>query len=377
MAASDLSDPKAVVRAMREFKRLKRSKFLETYGFGKAKEYMLLDSDTGELYDSKAIVGVAHGYQFPELGPLKSNDFSGGEIQVERKLNSLGFEVVHIGGDWTKAEVEAVVSDYFDMLAVEAMGAAYSKAEHNRALRRRLKSRSKASVELKHQNISAILEELGLPYIQGYKPRDNYQAMLRESVLDFIKRNNSDDATHIIDAAERPPQKSPVPSWASALVEPPEPSASKKEKKGPKVRLPKKLDYAGRDERNRALGKAGEEWVCELERRRLRAEGRSDLAKMVDPIAIRKGDGLGFDVKSYNCDETELFIEVKTTNGGIQTPFIISRNEVEFSAEENKRFRLYRVFNFKTKPQFYILEGDLKKTLHLEVDDYRAFPKGS
>lgn len=35
--------------------------------------------------------------------------------------------------------------------------------------------RTHRSVEFKHQNISAVMEELGLPWILGYKPKRKYQ----------------------------------------------------------------------------------------------------------------------------------------------------------------------------------------------------------
>ena len=72
--------------------------------------------------------------------------------------------------------MEAAVQDYLDMLALERSGKPYTKREHNRVLRRRLPGRSHGSVEFKHQNISAVLAGMGLPYIDGYKPRGNVQA---------------------------------------------------------------------------------------------------------------------------------------------------------------------------------------------------------
>jgi 5-methylcytosine-specific restriction protein A len=45
-------------------------------------------------YDSKAIAGVAYGYEFPDRGPLQADDFSGGEATVKARLEQLGFEVV-------------------------------------------------------------------------------------------------------------------------------------------------------------------------------------------------------------------------------------------------------------------------------------------
>jgi len=91
MALGDLSSPDAVIDAVREFDRIGRKRFLEKYGFREARDYMLVYD--GSQYDSKAIVGAAHGYQFPEQGPLRSAQFSGGRSTVVKKLRDLGFQV--------------------------------------------------------------------------------------------------------------------------------------------------------------------------------------------------------------------------------------------------------------------------------------------
>src|SRR5258708_35802673 len=62
------------------------------------------------------IVGAAYGYAFPDDGPPRAKDFSGGEATVERILSDLGFEVGRVGQDWTQAEAESTVSAYFEML---------------------------------------------------------------------------------------------------------------------------------------------------------------------------------------------------------------------------------------------------------------------
>jgi MoxR-like ATPase len=81
----------AVLSAVEEMKALGRDAFLEKYGFQRARRYTIVHN--GQLYDSKAIMGAAHGYQFPDRGPLRSADFTGGEGTAVRKLRSLGFEV--------------------------------------------------------------------------------------------------------------------------------------------------------------------------------------------------------------------------------------------------------------------------------------------
>src|SRR5947209_3861029 len=92
MGLSELTSSQAVRAAAQEFDDLGRDTFLRKYGYGPARNYYLKLND--RLYDSKAIVGVAHGLQHPNLGPLRSQDFSGGESTVQGKLQELGFEVV-------------------------------------------------------------------------------------------------------------------------------------------------------------------------------------------------------------------------------------------------------------------------------------------
>jgi hypothetical protein len=94
MAFKDISSREAVLKAIHEYDELGEEAFLNRYGYYPAKVYFLVVN--GKRYPSKAIVGVAHGYQFPEQGPLKSADFVGGENTVKRKLEKLGFEVIRI-----------------------------------------------------------------------------------------------------------------------------------------------------------------------------------------------------------------------------------------------------------------------------------------
>ena len=90
---SSLTSRAAVLEAVHECDELGRAAFLERYGYGPAIGYFLVHE--GRRYDSKAIVGVAVGKQFPEHGPLRNNEFSGGLGSAVTKLRELGFEVIH------------------------------------------------------------------------------------------------------------------------------------------------------------------------------------------------------------------------------------------------------------------------------------------
>lgn len=81
----------AVRQAIAEFDELGRDTFLRTYGFGTAKDYMLLVD--GKECDSKAIVAVSHKYLPGDGQPLKHDELSGGVGDAARKLMDLNFVV--------------------------------------------------------------------------------------------------------------------------------------------------------------------------------------------------------------------------------------------------------------------------------------------
>jgi MrcB-like, N-terminal domain len=94
MGLSDLTDRNAVLSAIAEYDRMGQTAFLEKYGYAPARRYRL--AYNGNTYDSKAIAGAAYAYQFPHQGPLKHEQFSGGEQTVVPVLERLGFEVQNL-----------------------------------------------------------------------------------------------------------------------------------------------------------------------------------------------------------------------------------------------------------------------------------------
>jgi hypothetical protein len=91
MQLAQLTSVVAVTSAIEECDRLGRDEFLRKYGFGQTRQYILVFE--GRKYDSKAIAGVAYGYQFPNLGPLTPAMFSGGKAGAARRLRNLGFRI--------------------------------------------------------------------------------------------------------------------------------------------------------------------------------------------------------------------------------------------------------------------------------------------
>lgn len=288
-------------------------------------------------------------------------------------ISSAGELGTPAGLTWSLEEVEAVVADYFHMLSQELSGQSYSKTAHRRSLVPKLAKRSEGSIELKHQNISAILLEVGAPWVLGYKPRKNYQNLLRDQVISRLKTDQQWDAT-AVEAMEQQAVPPLIKDYSSVVVPAPDLEEIRESAVIPYVRreIGIKRDYFELEARNRSLGCAGEEFVVGYERNRLMATGRHELAARVERVSETKGDGLGFDVLSYEKDGRERFIEVKTTALGKEAPFYVTQNELEFSRSESDRFKLYRLFSFRREPKLFQLSGELDKACYLDPTNYRA-----
>lgn len=277
------------------------------------------------------------------------------------------------GTDWSQRENKLIVADYFAMLEAEAAGREFNKSAHNETLREQLDARSRASVEFKHQNISAILQQMGIPFVDGYKPRANFQNFLADAVAQYVA-----DHPEIPRWLETATKQVPSPELfrqyadASRIVAPPEPLVREKPREAGDWTSPMFYDFAEQEDRNRQLGSRGEEFVVETERRRLMHGRREDLAGAVKWTSRERGDGLGYDVESFELNGRPIFIEVKTTTWGIRRPFMLSRNEVRVSERLDDDYRLYRVFKFSADPRLFILVGAVTRRCSLEAATFLA-----
>jgi hypothetical protein len=268
------------------------------------------------------------------------------------------------GTHWQNDELDAIVADYFAMLAFDVSGRPYTKSKHSAALMARI-GRSHRSVEFKHQNISAVLDELGMPWIKGYRPKLNYQNAIFDAIERYLTRNPA-----ILQMSSTP--ESVISSPSPIFVEPPTPRADIGPIPVRLRRLVQKFDPVERDHRNRALGKAGEEFVLMLEQRRLADANRLDLARKVRWVAVEDGDGAGYDVLSFETSGRENLIEVKTTNGSARTPFYLSRNEREVAEEHPQGWCIYRVHLFAQSPRVFTIVPPLESAVNLRPETWLA-----
>ena len=274
------------------------------------------------------------------------------------------------GREWRDEHNDAIVADYFAMLADDEAGRAYSKAEHNRLLQQRIEH-SRGSIEWKHQNISAVLKGLGESWISGYKPAFNFQASLVDAVARWLAMH----PTWMSPEKRQPISGAAVVRESPMLWIGPPPTHSNMpppDELDQMQAIARKFDVAERDARNRALGRAGEERIVAHERATLAAAGRDDLADRVRWVSDRDGDGAGYDIASFEADGRARLVEVKTTNGWERTPFHISRRELDVAEAARDEWCLVRLWNFARAPKAFELRPPLQAHVSLMPTSFQA-----
>jgi hypothetical protein len=267
-----------------------------------------------------------------------------------------------VGTIWTDGDLDQIVADYFAMLADDLAGRSYVKSQHNEILTSRT-GRTRGSVEYKYQNISAVLDKLGMHRIPGYKPAAHYQGAIAEAIGRYLVRDPAAVMPTVenikVDALAEifvpPPQLAPEPPIPDALR-----------------RLIGKFDPVERDRRNHALGRAGEKFVVEVERRQLTDAGRPDLSRRVRWVAEEDGDGAGYDVLSFAPSGGERLLEVNTTHGSARTPFFLTRNELDSAMDRPEDWCIYRVHLFARSPRIFTVAPPLEGSIRLRPELWRA-----
>ena len=273
--------------------------------------------------------------------------------------------------DWSREEVEAIVADYLKMLALELAGQNFNKTEHRLRLQSKLNGRSESSIEFKYCNISAAMINLGFPNVRGYQPRWNYQALLALVAEEQVRGKTILDDIALA-AVQQPAALPTQTNFAKVKSEAPNKQHHVAEPANPLFFKAIKRDYLEREAQNRSLGLAGESFVVQFEHWRLTGLGQSRLADKVEHVSQSKGDGLGYDVLSFESDGKERLIEVKTTTFGRDTPFFVTRGELALSQGAKDQFHLYRLFEFRKAPRLFDLPGALDLHCNLDPVSYRA-----
>ncbi len=278
---------------------------------------------------------------------------------------------------WSIDEINAIVDDYMSMLLQDLKGEKYNKTSHREKLKPQLNNRTDGSIEFKHQNISAALIDLDYPYIDGYKPRFNYQNELFQAISKKTEEIDL-DLPDIIDKILNKTEISTEDLTPTLIEVQPPTTINRKINPNEKIEFGRKTkkNYALIENNNKNLGRRGEELVLEFEKQRV-TKLKLDVSK-VKWISEYNGYDEVYDILSLNDDGSARYIEVKTTTQGIDFHFFISGREVEFSRRNKDNYFIYRVYDLNLNPlkgTLYKYNCDLLTDYVAEPTEYRLHPK--
>ena len=297
-----------------------------------------------------------------------------------RKIQKQGGRSIGELDMWSIEETNLVCDLYLHQLKSYLSEKKTLTPGHTREFLARKLNKSNKAVRLKMHHISSILVNSDLPYLETFKPFSRVDIDFvdwKETELIKKKLLKELDTKEFIDLFITALSKS---NYSTEITEnntfeklpKPEVFEYNKTISQKTIRICPKINYVEREIKNSKLGEAGEKWVLDFEKRRLKNIGRGDLTDKVIWASKDIGDGLGYDIISYDKDGNKLFIEVKTTCLGKYSVFYLTEREIKTAAELGNDYLIYRVFDFDKETKIYKIENNIQEELNLIPNTYRA-----
>jgi len=150
-----------------------------------------------------------------------------------------------------------------------------------------------------------------------------------------------------------------------------------KTNKAPTARL---YNFDRINKRKARNGKKAEELVVDYEKLRLIEMGYPNLADKVDRVSKSKGDGLGYDIYSYDVidgNPVPIYIEVKGTMLDENVPFDITINEKRVAEKYGSNYKIYRISKLGDNiAKCFIINGkELLENMEFDAISFKVYKK--
>lgn len=136
----------------------------------------------------------------------------------------------------------------------------------------------------------------------------------------------------------------------------------------------KKIDYFKQAKENYQTGLKGEQLFLRLEKDRLIKLG-VDHSQYLRWMSI-ESDSYGYDFESIemrNGRLAKIFVEVKATKDQNDTPFFLSKNELDISKIKKESYRLFRIFDLASiNPKYYYADGEIEENFYIDPVTYQV-----
>ena len=225
--------------------------------------------------------------------------------------------------------------------------------------------------------------------VLSFDAEDNTPSVTRNEVLIIQRVGNivahqtetvkTYDEGFVLDKSSRPAKFSLINPISQSVIQPAEVTIIKEKTKR---FIARKIDWEKARDRNNEIGDQGEEFALEFEIDRLieiLSIDRTIATQNVQHLSRLQGDGLGYDISSINDDGSPRYIEVKTTSGGFNQPFYMSKNEKNFFEEYGDSAFIYRVYNFNRETRrgdvTIITQNELFTNFNFDTITWQVTPK--
>ncbi len=297
------------------------------------------------------------------------------------------------GGKWGRVGVVSLSLGVSKNYVLFSVGEKFAKLERPEAVmddgtydwvtQQRMKSKETQTVKrIKESNV------LGINVLLFYKAKEEDQKFTYYGPLTFIDEYKDSSQNRrfifklnswngiknrIIDSSKVPVLSTSPGKHATLRIQQPPTTFNSSQNNSENMNRNGKFRSVKDGVENKKLGDSGEELVMKWEREKLK--NYPDLLKKLERVS-EKNDYLGYDIRSFDTNGKEIYIEVKTTKGGKSSSFIVTSNEYMTSRKYATKYKLYRLYNYNpiSGADCFILEGDLSK-FSPRVSQYIFDPK--
>ena len=317
-------------------------------------------TDTGNLAEEDSDTG-GEATQTPATDDAQIDD-----MQEEKSLKSTS---IGTSDEQVDPMYYAIVTAYFDQLFKSVTGQIFRRRDVLAGYADQLDKLEKGKLDRYFCQVSALLAELGLPFMTENHPWAGASHDLQNALSNYLAenieklRNFRRVALH---SKEDPPKE--ITDSRLFWIAPPDPSSYRYSGVPEKLQnLPDALDFLIAETIDHKLHARAIDFVLAYEKARLRESGQSQLAEKIEKIDSRDRE-TGCDIISFDEDGEARSILVKPTHFGKHFPFIIFNDEIEDLRRGEAEHYIYRPFNLAFEYKLFVLKEGLSEMEHTGFD---------
>lgn len=283
-------------------------------------------------------------------------DYAYNEFFIEKKVDE---KLVSFYKCFTEEEIQVLNLDFIknELEALQLMKQRYMSAYTPKEIVRYPYVRSK-EINKNYSDTSSIRTEKALVLVPSNENKniDNIKELERKGYRENDNSSNKESSSKIkINSTENNFSETNKASTNKNKV--------KRKTKISKELLEQKL------KQNNLVGELGEQFIFEKELEKMGSKIKPGFKIIHSSKEL--GDGLGYDIESFEDDYKKKYIEVKTTTATEIAPFFLSKNELN-KLQSLSNLQIYRVINFSLLDR----NGDIVKIISKKQleDEYDIVP---